>query len=137
MLRPKLRNLTILHKIRFFKFCYDSTHHIKTRSSIMRSQIIIFTTNFHTNNGICTQQSELLFVIWCECYCSVSNTVKRALMIWASVLVFGNPVTLLSGLGTMVVFGGVLLYNKARSIEQALRSSAQGAIPLVIRDVDL
>lgn len=47
---------------------------------------------------------------------SVANTVKRALMIWLSIFVFGNPVTFLSGVGTAVVFGGVLLYNHARGI---------------------
>ncbi|KAK4318198.1 hypothetical protein Pmani_010775 [Petrolisthes manimaculis] len=44
---------------------------------------------------------------------SVSNTVKRAFLIWLSVLLFGNPVTLWSGIGTVVVFIGVLLYNQA------------------------
>ena len=31
---------------------------------------------------------------------SVANTLKRALLIWLSVLYFGNPVTWLSALGT-------------------------------------
>ena len=46
------------------------------------------------------------------------NTVKRALLIWLSVLWFGNKVTLLSGLGTLTVTFGVFLYNKARAIDQ-------------------
>ena len=45
---------------------------------------------------------------------SVANTVKRALLIWMSILVFGNAVTLWSGVGTLIVTGGVLLYNRAR-----------------------
>ncbi|XP_071944455.1 solute carrier family 35 member E2A-like [Antedon mediterranea] len=49
---------------------------------------------------------------------SVANTAKRALLIWLSVIVFNNPVTLLSGLGTIVVVIGVLLYNRARDYEQ-------------------
>ncbi|XP_033111346.1 solute carrier family 35 member E2A-like, partial [Anneissia japonica] len=49
---------------------------------------------------------------------SVANTAKRALLIWLSVIVFNNPVTLLSGLGTVVVVIGVLLYNRARDYEQ-------------------
>ena len=49
----------------------------------------------------------------------MANTVKRALMIWLSVIWFGNEVTFLSGLGTIVVTGGVLLYNKAREYDDA------------------
>lgn len=48
---------------------------------------------------------------------SVANTVKRALLIWLSVILFGNPVTFLSGLGTLIVILGVLLYNKAQEID--------------------
>ncbi|XP_006820548.1 solute carrier family 35 member E2A-like [Saccoglossus kowalevskii] len=49
---------------------------------------------------------------------SVANTAKRALLIWLSVVVFNNPVSLLSGLGTAVVVAGVFLYNRARDYEQ-------------------
>ena len=45
---------------------------------------------------------------------SVVNTLKRALLIWVSVIIFKNPVTLYSGLGTTIVFLGVIMYNKAR-----------------------
>ena len=48
---------------------------------------------------------------------SVCNTVKRAMLIWLSVLCFGNQVTLLSGLGTITVTFGVFLYNKARAMD--------------------
>lgn len=41
-------------------------------------------------------------------------------MIWLSVLVFGNQVTFLSGLGTLVVIGGVFLYNHARNVAASL-----------------
>ena len=34
---------------------------------------------------------------------SVANTVKRALLIWISVVIFRNTITLFSGLGTMIV----------------------------------
>jgi len=51
-------------------------------------------------------------------FCSVCNTVKRATAIWLSVLVYGNEITFLGGLGTVVVIIGVLLYNKARHYEQ-------------------
>ncbi|XP_076472461.1 solute carrier family 35 member E2A-like [Babylonia areolata] len=51
---------------------------------------------------------------------SVVNTVKRAFLIWISVLLFGNPVTLLSGLGTATVTVGVLLYTKAKQHDHHL-----------------
>ncbi|CAB3373600.1 Hypothetical predicted protein [Cloeon dipterum] len=44
---------------------------------------------------------------------SVANTAKRAFLIWLSVILFGNPVTMLSALGTCTVMAGVLLYNRA------------------------
>lgn len=46
---------------------------------------------------------------------SVVNTLKRALLIWISVLVFGNQVTSAAQLGTAICLGGVLWYNMARS----------------------
>ncbi|KAK8754369.1 hypothetical protein OTU49_015875 [Cherax quadricarinatus] len=52
---------------------------------------------------------------------SVANTTKRACLIWLSVLLFGNPVTVWSGIGTAVVIGGVLLYSKAREIDARRR----------------
>ncbi|CAG9859582.1 unnamed protein product [Phyllotreta striolata] len=48
---------------------------------------------------------------------SVANTAKRAFLIWLSVVMFGNPVTLLSGLGTITVIVGVLLYIKAQEYD--------------------
>lgn len=53
---------------------------------------------------------------------SVASTVKHALSIWLSIIVFGNPITLLSAAGTLMVFVGVLLYNKAK---QAQRNTLQ------------
>lgn len=54
---------------------------------------------------------------------SVANTVKRAVLIWLSVLFFGNPVSLLSVLGTGAVVGGVFLYNWAREKEFVAKAS--------------
>ncbi|KAI9564033.1 hypothetical protein GHT06_007771 [Daphnia sinensis] len=51
---------------------------------------------------------------------SVANTVKRALLIWLSIILFGNPISLYSGIGTLAVIAGVLGYNKARQLD-ALR----------------
>ncbi|KAL5248365.1 hypothetical protein ACHWQZ_G017522 [Mnemiopsis leidyi] len=45
---------------------------------------------------------------------SVANTVKRGLLIWLSVMAFGNQVSLLSWLGTSLVIAGVFLYNEAK-----------------------
>lgn len=53
---------------------------------------------------------------------SVANTTKRAFLIWMSVIMFGNAVTVLSGLGTCVVVVGVLLYNKAQQIDLQMYS---------------
>ncbi|KAJ1522933.1 hypothetical protein ONE63_002072 [Megalurothrips usitatus] len=52
---------------------------------------------------------------------SVANTGKRAFLIWLSVLLFGNPVTILSAIGTCTVILGVLLYNKAQEIDSNQR----------------
>lgn len=54
-------------------------------------------------------------------FCSVANTVKRAFLIWISVILFGNPVTFLSGLGTIIVTVGVLLYTKAKEYDHNRR----------------
>jgi len=45
---------------------------------------------------------------------SVANTVKRALLIWLSIIIFHNPVTFWSGVGTLIVIFGVILYNGGR-----------------------
>lgn len=45
---------------------------------------------------------------------SVANTVKRALLIFLSILWFGNPITAWSGTGMVIVFVGVFLYNHCR-----------------------
>ncbi len=55
---------------------------------------------------------------------SVANTVKRALLIWLSILIFHNPITFLSGFGTLTVMFGVVLYNEARNIENKAGNSS-------------
>ena len=47
---------------------------------------------------------------------SVANTLKRALLIWLSILHFGNEVTWLSVFGTAACVGGVFAYNHARRV---------------------
>ena len=61
---------------------------------------------------------------------SVANTGKRALLIWLSVLLFGNPVTFLSGLGTVIVILGVLLYNKATDIDSRIKKKNADLMPV-------
>ncbi|KAB1268923.1 Solute carrier family 35 member E2B [Camelus dromedarius] len=59
---------------------------------------------------------------------SVASTVKHALSIWLSVIVFGNRVTSLSAVGTVLVTAGVLLYNKAKQQQrEAMQSLAAAA----------
>jgi len=47
--------------------------------------------------------------------------VKRALLIWLSVLVFGNEITVLSAVGTVMVTCGVFLYQKAKNHQKQLK----------------
>lgn len=54
----------------------------------------------------------------CFFFISVASTVKHALSIWLSIIVFSNPITLLSAVGTMMVFVGVMLYNKAKQVQR-------------------
>lgn len=59
---------------------------------------------------------------------SVASTVKHALSIWLSIIVFGNKVTSLSAIGTILVTVGVLLYNKAKQHQrEAMQSLAAAA----------
>lgn len=54
---------------------------------------------------------------------SVASTVKHALSVWLSIIVFGNKITSLSAIGTILVTVGVLLYNKARQYQQETMQS--------------
>ncbi|KAM9751388.1 solute carrier family 35 member E2A [Menidia menidia] len=56
---------------------------------------------------------------------SVASTVKHAMSVWLSIIVFSNQITMLSAAGTVFVFIGVFLYNKARQIQRkALQAMA-------------
>ncbi|EDO37817.1 predicted protein [Nematostella vectensis] len=59
---------------------------------------------------------------------SVSNTVKRAVLIWISVLMFGNEVSALSALGTMIVTCGVFLYQRAKRQEAEQMAAEKGTM---------
>ncbi|KAL1021094.1 hypothetical protein UPYG_G00008750 [Umbra pygmaea] len=57
---------------------------------------------------------------------SVASTVKHALSVWLSIIVFSNHITVLSAAGTALVFLGVLLYTKAKQIQRdTLQALAQ------------
>ena len=59
----------------------------------------------------------------------MANTLKRALLIWFSVVIFGNPVTLLSAVGTATVLLGVLCYNRAQQSEATARARLPPSLP--------
>ncbi|XP_039767979.1 solute carrier family 35 member E2A isoform X2 [Ornithorhynchus anatinus] len=74
---------------------------------------------------------------------SVASTVKHALSIWLSIIIFGNKITSLSAVGTVLVTIGVLLYNKAKqhqqeAIQKLLGTTSQSptddAEPLISKD---
>ncbi|KAM4805737.1 solute carrier family 35 member E2B [Urocitellus parryii] len=65
---------------------------------------------------------------------SVASTVKHALSIWLSIIVFGNKITSLSAVGTILVMVGVLLYNKARQHQQEVMQSLATATSWVPED---
>lgn len=75
--------------------------------------------------------------------CSVASTAKHALSIWLSILIFGNRVTSLSAIGTILVTAGVLLYNRAKQHQREAmqsfvtstgRSLEEDTEPLVPKD---
>ncbi|GCB72194.1 solute carrier family 35 member E2B [Scyliorhinus torazame] len=49
---------------------------------------------------------------------SVASTVKHALSIWLSIIIFSNRITAFSAFGTVLVIIGVFLYNRARQYQQ-------------------
>ena len=51
-----------------------------------------------------------MFDSWRRAY-PQANCCKRALLIWLSTLVFGNPVGIYNGLGTLILISGVMAYN--------------------------
>lgn len=59
---------------------------------------------------------------------SVASTAKHALSIWLSIIIFGNKITSLSAVGTVLVTAGVLLYNKAKQYQrEAMQTLAASA----------
>lgn len=52
---------------------------------------------------------------------SVCNTLKRALLIWFSVYIFGNQVGYMSAVGTIMVILGVLFYIHSKHIDKNIK----------------
>nr|XP_005986162.1 PREDICTED: solute carrier family 35 member E2-like [Latimeria chalumnae] len=55
-----------------------------------------------------------------DLFFSVASTVKHALLIWLSIIIFGNKITAVSAVGTLSVIIGVMLYNKAKRHQREL-----------------
>jgi solute carrier family 35 protein E2 len=49
-----------------------------------------------------------------NCFFSVANTIKRGMLIWLSVMAFGNQISSLNWLGTALVIVGVMVHSKAQ-----------------------
>ncbi|MGH0160031.1 UNVERIFIED_CONTAM: hypothetical protein FKN15_050729 [Acipenser sinensis] len=65
----------------------------------------------------------------------VASTVKHALSIWLSIIVFSNSITALSAVGTVLVIIGVMLYNKANQYQrESMQAIAQAADPLDLQE---
>tara|TARA_B110000208_G_scaffold184796_1_gene239061 strand:- start:496 stop:1563 length:1068 start_codon:yes stop_codon:yes gene_type:complete len=58
---------------------------------------------------------------------SVANTLKRGLLIVASIWYFGNPITYTTAAGSMLIIAGVGLYNRVRQGEAAMLKARERA----------
>ncbi|XP_041063304.1 solute carrier family 35 member E2A [Carcharodon carcharias] len=73
---------------------------------------------------------------------SVASTVKHALSIWLSIIIFSNKITAYSAVGTALVITGVFLYNRARQYQQekiqalvSCNNNGQEVLPLLNEDL--
>jgi solute carrier family 35 protein E1 len=60
---------------------------------------------------------------------AVGNTMKRVVIMVASVLVFRNPISFQAGMGSAVGIGGVLLYSLTKQYYQTLDAETTAAAP--------
>lgn len=99
----------------------DLPRHLQVGESVCAlciSSAIAFNLSFSVS------ENENTFLIALCYFCppyfshSVASTVKHALSVWLSIIVFSNHITILSATGTALVFVGVFLYNKARQIQR-------------------
>ncbi|XP_078094755.1 solute carrier family 35 member E2A [Mustelus asterias] len=73
---------------------------------------------------------------------SVASTVKHALSIWLSIIIFSNRITAYSAFGTVLVIIGVFLYNRARQYQQEKiqamvsgNNNGQEVLPMLSEDL--
>lgn len=87
----------------------------------------IFTLFMFVLNGICFHcQTLLAFTLMSyisPVTHSVCNTLKRAILIWVSVIIFQNQVGYMSAFGTFMVVFGVLLYNQSKNIDKRSKNA--------------
>lgn len=102
----------------FFLFEYFIFHRRNEiiKMLILHYQFVTFWNDFFLNESVQIVILNMFFF----CF-SVANTAKRAFLIWLSVLLFNNPITGLSALGTSLVIAGVLLYNRAQEYDRVKR----------------
>ena len=55
---------------------------------------------------------------------SVCNTLKRAVLIWFSVIIFQNQVGYMSAIGTFLIISGVLFYNNSKTLDKQFISNS-------------
>jgi len=55
---------------------------------------------------------------------AVGNTMKRVLIMVASIIVFRNPVSLQAGIGSAIGISGVLLYSLTKQHYEKLEAKA-------------
>jgi len=102
-------------------FLMDFSRIQRTFSTDMLIALLINGVSFHLQ----TMTAYVLMAFISPVTHSVANTVKRAFIIWLSILVFGNRVTAGSGIGTMIVICGVFVYNKAQGASRTVDEEPQ------------
>ena len=94
--------------------------HIKKK--VLKNVSHFFTLILYLINGVSFNcQSLLAFTLMSyisPVTYSVCNTLKRALLIWFSVIIFQNQVGFVSAIGTFMVIFGVLFYNQSKNMER-------------------
>ncbi|KAJ4934535.1 hypothetical protein JOQ06_007328 [Pogonophryne albipinna] len=94
----------------------------KSGRSLVISQDVVLLLLF---NGALFHLQSVTAYLNLPVFLSVASSVKHALTVWLSIIVFSNHITILSAAGTGLVFLGVFLYNKARQIQRTTLRRAE------------